>query len=581
MLKKLIHFFIPTSILKKRILKNLIIFTMIPLLMISVYAYFFTYQKNTKEYSDNIKGRLDECSGLINAALVGYIDKSSYIIENPYLVKNIQMDYRNAFEQMMNFSDNINAMIGESFSSNTKSPYTIYTYNETLYFSKFIYRIEKEEEYALAERIKNLPATDIVWIDGATSKNSKRYLTFYRNIVDFKTSVGMLEVNIPYSVIEAYMDNIGLPAKGLIFSENKTGDVLHFNNQSSVEIESPISVNSKNFITVSNVLKNGHTITAAIPKKELHLKNIGTLSMLFVLFIAYILVVLIASRISVQRITGSLEGFINKLKQDENLLLNEELIKIKGTDEVFIIKQKFKELVSRMNEIYKEMMNVKLENSSLERELLQSRINPHLLYNSLSVIKWNALWNKDQKTVDMIDAMTLYYRTALNKGNSIISISSELEMIKEYVKINIFAHSVEYRLEIEVEERVLSFYTLKHLLQPVVENSILHGLNGKSGDAGIKIKGYMEGDDIIFMVRDNGRGMERETIESILNMEYVASYGGYGIKNLIRRIQLYYGSPYGIEIESKVGEGTIVTIRIEALNEDELKARRKSTMKFN
>jgi len=547
---------------------------MIPFLMILVYVYSFMYYKNAKEYNDYLKSRLDECCNLINGALVGYIDKSSYIIENQYLIKNIQLDYSNDFERMMDFSNNISAMLGGSFSENIKSPFIIYTYNETLYFSKFIYRIEKEEEYELAERIKDLPATGILWEDELTVKKSQKYLTFYRNIVDFKTSVGILEVNIPYSVVESYMDSIGLPVKGLIFSENEAGDVLHYNNQSSVKIENPSDINHRDFFIVSSKLKNGHNITAAIPKKELHLKNIRTLALLIALLIVYIFVVFLASWVSAQKITGSLEDFINKLKQDDNLLLNEDMIQIKGNDDIYIIKQKFKELVSRMNEIYKEMMNVKMENSSLEIELLQSRINPHLLYNSLSVIKWNALWNKDQKTVDMIDAMVHYYRIALNKGNSIISISSELEMIREYVKINIFAHSMDYQLDIEVEDNILKFYTFKHLLQPVVENSILHGLNGKSGDARIKIKGYLEANDIIFKIIDNGRGMDKETIGSILNMEYNSNYGGYGIKNLIKRIQLYYGNNYGITIESQVGVGTTVTIKIEALSEEELNLRR-------
>jgi Predicted signal transduction protein with a C-terminal ATPase domain len=527
---------------------------------------------------------------MINGTITKYIDKSSYIIMSQYLVKNIQMDYSGDLEQMMYFSDIVSVMVGESFNDYIKRPYIIYSYNKTLYEGKFIDSIDRVEGNELVDKAAKSKATEIIWDQKLTFKNNKKYLTFYRNIVDNNNkSIGVLEVNIPYSDIESDMDSIGMTEKGLIFSTNDNGEVLYFNNQTNKEITNISSITQNAYIIASDWLRLGQKntiaipqkITVAIPKSEVYRKSFETFVILSILFVIYILVMLLASRITAQKITRNLESFINRIKQNSNLILNEELIQIRENDEVSFIKQKFKELVSRMNEIYKEMVNVKLENSTLEIELLQSRINPHLLYNSLSVIKWNASWNKDQKTIEMIDAMTKYYRTALNKGNSIISISSELDMIKEYVKINVYAHSISYNLEVDVEDRVLAFYTLKHLLQPVVENSILHGLNGRGEGASIIVKGYMEQSDIVFKVIDNGRGMDQETIDRILNLNYVANYGGYGIKNLIKRIQVYYGSNHGIKIESEIGGGTTVTVRIEALGENELKERMWSTREFN
>lgn len=574
---KLIHSFLPASSLENRIFKNLIVFAMIPLVFVAIFIYTYANQKNTKEYSDNIRGRLIECSNRINGTLEKNIDKSSNIIQNNYLIKNIQADYSDDLEQNMYFVDIISAMVGESFSDNVKSPFIIHAYNETLYAGKFVDRIDKTTADELIKKTMDSPATEIVWNPNLTVKKNKKYLTFYRNIIDYnKGSVAILEVNIPYSDIESDMDSIGTPDNGLLFSTNDNGDILHFGSKTKTEIKDISTITQNNYIIASGRLKNGHTITIAIPKKEIIRKNLGTLVVLSVSFLIGITVMLLASRITAQKITGNLKGFINRIKQDDNILLNEELIKINGNDEISVIKQKFKELISRMNELYQEMVGVKLENSSLEIELLQSRINPHLLYNSLAVIKWNALWSKDQKTAEMIDAMTRYYRTALNKGNNIISISSELDMINEYVKINEYAHSSGYNLEVDIEESVLSFYTLKHLLQPVVENSILHGLKGIRREARITIKGYMEESNIIFLVTDNGRGIEQETIDKILTLNYVANYGGYGIKNLIKRIQVYYGSNYGIGIKSEINSGTTVSIRIEALGEKELTERAKS-----
>ncbi|MCD9023857.1 sensor histidine kinase [Cohnella silvisoli] len=575
MVKQKIRFFFPASTMNNQIFKNLIIFTSIPIILISIFFCFYTYQKYKGEYLDTIGIQLNESKNLIDEILVKYIDKSSYIITNQKLIKNLQKNYGNDLEQMIYFFEDTDAMIGEPYYEDIKSPFIIHAANETLYDGKFVDKLTNIPSNDSIEEAKNSPATDIIWKSDLTVKDNQSYLTFYRNIVDFKTSIGILEVNIPYNVVALKMDTIGVPDTGLILSANKDGNILHLNNQTRLEIPNLKSITPKDYLIVSDSLKDGNQIIVAIPKMEVNKKTFRTIMLVVGFFLIYIFVMLLASKTTAHRITGNLESFINKIKRNDQLLLNEELIQISGTDDVSIIKLKLKELVSRLNEIHKEVVAVKLEKSSLEIELLQSRINPHLLYNSLSVINWTALRNKDGKTVEIIDAMTKYYRIALSKGNSVISVASELEMIKEYVKINVLAHSVDYLLVLDIEEEILGFYTSKHLIQPIVENAILHGLNGKRENAIVMIKGYRDLRDIVFEISDNGRGMRPESVNDIMNLNFTASLGGYGIKNVIKRIQAYYGYNDGIAIESEVGKGTKVTIRIEALNEAELNERRE------
>ncbi|WP_409344913.1 histidine kinase [Paenibacillus sp. MBLB4367] len=571
MITKLIRSFLPTSTLKSRIFKNLIVFTMLPFVLIAVIICINTYQDITKKYTDHVRERINESSNFINETLGKYIDKSSSIITNQYLITHLQKDYGDDLEQMIYFMDNINAMISEPFSSHIKSPYIIHTSNQSLYEGKFVHVTEGTSTNEWLVKAASAPATEILWEQQLTLKNSQRYVTFYRNIVDFNISVGILEVNIPYTVLEAIINNSGFQEKALIFLVNDQGDVLQFTNYSKVMVNNVHDITPEHFVMQSETLKNGHTLTVALPRKEIYKLTLTTLLLLSVFFFVYVALMLLASHFTSRKITQSLQSFITQIKQKDNLLLNEDLIEIEGDDEVAIIKQKFKTLISRMNEIYQ-------HNNALEIELLQSRINPHLLYNSLSVIKWTASWNKDQKTIDIVNALTKYYRTALNKGNQIIQISAELEMIKEYVKINVHSHSCDYRLEVELEEGIAEYYTFKHLLQPIVENAILHGLNGKEEDARITIKGYWKQTDIVFEVSDNGRGMEQETIVNLMNDTYSASasFGGYGMRNVRRRLQAYYGNSYIIQIQSGIGEGTKVLVPIAALNEQELTDRKKS-----
>ncbi|MCD9021617.1 sensor histidine kinase [Cohnella silvisoli] len=550
--------------LRQRIFNNLLLFTLVPLMLILIIVCFTVSQRNIKSAKDEVGSRAAESAELINRLLDKYIDKSSFIITNPYLLRNIQINYKGEMEQNYYFSTNISSIIGEPFDGNSKRPIIIYTSNETLFEGKFLEHLAtKGFPPAMAETLK-APSSRIVWEQALTEKNDRKYMTFYRNIVDYKSSVGLLEVNIPYREVERELDVRGTPSQGLVLALDASGHTIYFSNLTLKKDVAAQEITSKHYYLSEGELKNGHTIITAIPKSAIYRQTIRTGGILLICFLFYIAVILLASRTSSRKITENLERFMNRLKNNEEVLLHEDLIQIKGNNEVSVIKSKFKELLSRMNEIYREMVDIRLEKSRAELELLQSRINPHLLYNSLSVIKWNAIWSKDDKTVRMINALTNYYRKALNKGNDILTIASELEMIQEYVKINTYANSCEYRLIIFVEHGILEYSTLKHLLQPIVENSIVHAFNLTEANPQIRIKGYRQGEDLIFVVTDNGCGMTKETINKIKDPAYMAGYGGYGIKNLIRRIESYYGPSYGVEMESEVGAGTKVTVKIAA-----------------
>jgi len=215
-----------------------------------------------------------------------------------------------------------------------------------------------------------------------------------------------------------------------------------------------------------------------------------------------------------------------------------------------------------MNEAYKSLLKLENQNNLLQIDLLQSRINPHLLYNSLTVIKIFAMRQKDEKTVEIVDSMTNYYRVALNNGEDLIEVNKEINMVTEYLNIIKFTYAHDYKLNIIVDKDLCDKYILMHLLQPIVENSVLHALNGFREDGEIIITGYEKGEYIIFEVKDNGCGMGIETIDKLLDCSYKAKRGGYGVKNLIKRIKLYYGADCGLEINSCEGKGTCTIVKI-------------------
>ena len=207
----------------------------------------------------------------------------------------------------------------------------------------------------------------------------------------------------------------------------------------------------------------------------------------------------------------------------------------------------------------------------MELELLQMRFNPHLLYNTLGAIRHQV---RSPGARNSIDSLCHYYRIILNNGHLIIKIKDEIEMIKEYLSVEKFAYHLDnIAYEFEIDEQIAQYTIIKHLLQPIVENALNHGIRpaGRDYDGILRISTVSEDDCICLQITDNGVGMSPEDAEKLLTAPSASVSGhGYGIYNVQQRIQLYYGKEYGLKINSTIGVGTTVTLRIPAIPSDEL-----------
>ena len=203
---------------------------------------------------------------------------------------------------------------------------------------------------------------------------------------------------------------------------------------------------------------------------------------------------------------------------------------------------------------------LKLEVSERESELmlLQAQINPHFLYNTLDSIYSSAIVSHDDRTAAMVSSLSGLFRLSLNKGKRIITVAEELMYIQRYMTIQNFRFQDRFALIMDVDDNVLSLTILKLILQPFVENAMVHGLEPKLGRGYIEIKGERIEDDLFFTISDNGVGAA----------DRARFYDGYGIRNVIDRIHLFYGKEYGVDIHSTPAHGTSVRIHLPAKEED-------------
>jgi sensor histidine kinase YesM len=264
-----------------------------------------------------------------------------------------------------------------------------------------------------------------------------------------------------------------------------------------------------------------------------------------------------------RRLTNLIAGIDTNI---ENLMEGQELSFNAGNDEFTRIYIRFYEIIQKIREYYsklceyeKERKTLELEKKVLELELLQARINPHFLYNTLSALRFAF---PNEKLSQLVASMAKYYRVALNRGENIIKVGDELDMVEEYLKIQKFTYISDFSYLIDMPENVRECMIIKHLLQPIVENAFIHGVSGVETGGVIKIIGGLYEGKLVFNIIDNGIGIEQEKIIRILNGENVSTYGGYGLRNVIRRIKTYYGNDYGLSIKSSLNEGTAVTVTI-------------------
>lgn len=227
-------------------------------------------------------------------------------------------------------------------------------------------------------------------------------------------------------------------------------------------------------------------------------------------------------------------------------------------DEVGQLVRMFRRMMDEINRLIREQYENRIALKEFELKALQAQINPHFLYNSLSAINWMAIRSKQKDISKMTIDLSTFYRTALSRGEDMVTVETCIKNIKAYLEIQLVMHDHDFQVEWEIDDSIKEEKLPKLLLQPVVENAIEHGLAEKEdGDKHLKLSILDKDSEFLLMVEDNGSGMEQETADKLVTYHAV----GYGLKNVNDRIALLYGKEYALKIFSEVGKGTRVEMR--------------------
>lgn len=297
--------------------------------------------------------------------------------------------------------------------------------------------------------------------------------------------------------------------------------------------------------------------------EEILYKDAGksTRILFIVMAVSLVLVVLIGHLIArtVTRPLKRLQETMEKTKEG-NLDVN---VIPRSRDEIAFLYQHFNRMMSRIQELVERIKSEERQKREGELRALQAQINPHFLYNTLDTIYWKLKMSKHDELADLVADLGMFFRLSLNKGQEITTVKNEIEHVVKYMNIQMVRYSNKFDYDIQVDIRMMGHKIPKLILQPLAENSILHGFLNKAQDGLIVIRGQVEGDTFQLIVEDNGGGIPEEILDKLPGHRHRdRSDTGYALRNVDERIELYAGYPYGLIIDNRPEGGTKATVTL-------------------
>jgi two-component system sensor histidine kinase YesM len=358
--------------------------------------------------------------------------------------------------------------------------------------------------------------------------------------------------------------------KALIGTNINSMEIVNAFEQGNEAIVPLIKNKNPQYAIISSISSTGWRLVAEVPKAEItsratalnQFSSVATLSSVTILFL---LLVFILLAVIVRGMNRRMQMVIKTIKREGIEGLEDRNHTSDG--DFNFLENSVNHLIHKVRDLMEETYQTKVQEREAQLRALQAQINPHFLYNTLDTINWIAIGRNAHDISQMIDGLAKYFRLSLNKGRDLVSVSDELNLAKVYLEIQQTRFPKSFEFHFDVEDGLEPYEMPKLTLQPIVENALLHGIRRSKGKRGvIWIRARKEEDELVLSVEDDGIGMEQAIAEHLLmeprpTMKSDGSGSSYGLYNVNERIKLFAGEAYGLQIQSKSGEGTTVTVR--------------------
>ncbi|NLV35534.1 MAG: sensor histidine kinase [Clostridiaceae bacterium] len=574
------------------------IFIIIPLGLMS----FFSYNQVSKTIESLVlysaKQNFEQTYSFLNYKMGKIIDISDIIAVDQNLTEILMKPLENySYTEQIRDAQDLTSFVTPFENEEDVYRIRLYVQDSVIYSQELVNLfsmsdIEGSEWYRLLVSGKD----KILWCPGyyfASDSNENASVISAARMIrdpnDYSDTIGIFRIDMLESNLKDIVRKANTTQSGVAYLQNSDGLVITSSDQElmkSFDVESSFSQNlagsadnwqethregDRLLVGSKAIIGTDWFLVSIIPYEEiLSTGNTIRQQMLVLLVALTTLAYILAFYMS-----GSNTKRISRLIKKMRKVQEGELEPIKVTpvkDEIGELMETFNYMIHRIKILIEEQYKSGQEIKSVELKALQAQINPHFLYNTLDLINWTAIKHKVPELSSLVQSLSKFYKLSLNKGRDIVPISDEIQHVTLYTDIQNRRFENKIHLSIDVDDDILEYSILKTILQPIAENSIMHGILEKDDQSGnISIRGRLEKNTVILEVQDDGIGIDIETVNDVLNANPKESHG-YGVRNINNRLKLHYGQEYGLTYTSKPGKGTEVVIRIPAIkiNESEL-----------
>ncbi len=417
------------------------------------------------------------------------------------------------------------------------------------------------------------------WTDSRKIRASNKSITdvlSYVYPIEISSQKGFVVLNISYDSVDQFLVNYAIQTDEKAFICNSSGNIiLNYPNSTSYE---PLLKSNPEFLKLDNVTSYGKVfgVDSVIVSKSLNnngwtlVRIIATNSItgqsskmrkyLQILLLVCVVLSLLTAIVIAKALTKPIHELSTACKNVKNGNLSYQLT-VHEHDEFGQLKNTFNLMLAQIRQLLQKEVESEQQKSNLRFQILQEQINPHFLYNTLDSIRWLAAMQNESRIPEMTTALINLLKYNLSSQNVAV-LSKEIESVKNYIKIQKFRYLDTFNVTFQIGKSTENCEVIKFILQPLVENSILHGFNEKEQRYEIKISSEIINDELHIMVIDNGSGMSPEKVMEVNCCRAEMNSTGHriGIRNIQERLKLFVGEKYGLHYTSAPYSETVAEI---------------------
>lgn len=542
----------------------MILCSLIPVCVISGYTQIRTVQIMREKEQIGLEQVLEQSVNSIDNRIQIYTNLINYLTYSSDLREIMEKEYSSDYEAYLAYTEIADPMftMPQLYHEEIRS-ITLYAENIQVEHGNTLAPLSVAQNQSWYTEI-NEKGT-VQWL---VKQGNKKEILAVRKFYRQDKIQAMLVLSLDYNrVLEPFVDLLTENRGGLILDEQ--GNVVYSGYRMDApykpDKETSLNYLKEHYVCIEKKIEDTKwNFCLYQPKEELE-KSVWTLLLgnIPVLLLCLFLILLLGYFFS-RKMVERLEQLTENMNQI-NLGLRKVTVVSQSKDEIGVLVRTFTRMMDEINKLISQVYEAKIKLQKTEMKALQAQINPHFLYNSLSIINWKALEADNEEISRITLALSTYYRTSLNKGETMTIAANEIRNIDAYLQIQLIMHDNSFQVIKEIQEDTLSYSVPKLILQPLVENAIEHGLDvSEKEEKWLKISACKEKDALIMAVEDNGMGMSEEQAKSIITYRSK----GYGVRNVNDRITLLYGEEYHLRVKSRQGEGCRIEIVIPVNKEE-------------